>query len=73
MTDFIIYISVQQRMQTVMNDTEAIRAARQRDVPLVGWSSCRAVRQRVSVALYRLAEAIQPTGEPPRPMMNAPL
>jgi hypothetical protein len=72
MTDFIAYISAQQRMQANMNDTEATDIPRPGGRRLVAWSSIHGMRRRTSIALYRLAAAIQPIGDPASAMVNAP-
>lgn len=72
MTDFIVYISAQQQTQAVVNDAETRNLSRQDRQRLVAWPGIRTVRQHVSSALYRLAEAIQPNGEPAGALVNAP-
>jgi hypothetical protein len=75
MTDFIVYISVyisvQQRMQAVIHDTEATDTPRSGPRHVVAPSRIHAVRRYVSIALYRMAGAIQPICEPTSAMANA--
>lgn len=61
MTDFIAYISAQQRMQADMTyaTSAPVRRGDRRHVTRSGFHI---VRQTVSVALHRLAVAIQPGG-----------
>lgn len=63
MTDFIVYISAQQRMQAVFKEPEAEEARRPRHGANLRRARVDAARQKVSVALYRLADAIRPLGE----------
>jgi hypothetical protein len=72
MTDFIVYMSAQQRMQAVMNDTEPTDQRRTGRTHRATWSSVHPIRQYISAALYRLAEAVQPVGEPASIAVNAP-
>lgn len=69
MTDFIAYISAQQRMQGSVREGSAEVARR----PISGRRMKRlnmdAVRQRISTALYQLANAVHPTEKP----LDAPL
>lgn len=72
MTDFIVYISAQQRMQANLDDIDPSPPRRSARVPRVEWSDANAVRQRISIALFRLAEAIQPVGEQASALGSAP-
>jgi hypothetical protein len=71
MTDFIVYISAQQRMQAVIHDTEATDTPRRGPRRVVAPSRIHAVRRCISIALYRMAAAIQPICEPTGAMANA--
>lgn len=72
MTDFIVYISAQQRMQAAAHHTEAANTPRSGPGQAVRQSRISAVRQRISVVLYQLAQAIQPMCEPTSGVANAP-
>lgn len=72
MTDFIVYISAQQRMQIIMHDSEPTDRRRRDRRHVATWSSLHAIRRHISVALYRLAEAVQPVGEPATIIASAP-
>jgi hypothetical protein len=63
MTDFIVYISAQQRMHAIMEESDAEDAKRPRRTSRLSRAGLDAARQQISLALHRLADAIQPLGE----------
>lgn len=64
MTDFIVYISAQQRMQGSVQEGSAEETRRPVSGRRIGRLNLDAVRQRLSTALYQLANAVHPIDKP---------
>lgn len=63
MTDFIVYISAQQRMQAISKDAPSTDVAAPGCTPRVGRTSVDAARRQISLMLHHLADAIHPVGD----------